>query len=446
MKLTSSQGTTSRRLASITLIALVLVAAAIPTFVRNATTQKDTQDFAPIYHAAQAMWAGQNIYSATNGLYIYPPFLAFLFQPLILFPEHTAAIVWVIASAFFIAIAALIAAREMTQRWIRPPDTKDGSLSWIIAAVAILLSADKIHADFRLGQTDCLMILGFACVLRWMDRKPWMAGLAVGATANMKYLSLIFVPYFLLKRNFRAAAASIVSFTLFMAIPALEVGVKEATRFAASALGALVKMADLAPHVAGHGMKIPRASWERSVSITSAILRFSRAHQYPDWLAFVFILAAFGTVAAAIILISRYHRIRLFAANIYPASPAREAAMSLEWATLIVLALTFSPQTTARHMVLLLLVYVVALGVLFAQKERRGRVVLTVAMIITSLGLSFPPRKIGIDEALWAWRGIAGASLCAIALLLVTLYYGSRTIRARAGFYSRENAANTSLN
>ncbi|MEY2492490.1 MAG: alpha,2-mannosyltransferase [Verrucomicrobiota bacterium] len=438
MKLTSSQGATARRLLSITLIVLVLAAAAIPTFVRNATTEKDTQDFAPIYHAAQAMWTGQNIYSATNGLYIYPPFLAFIFQPFVLFPEHTAAIVWVIASAFFIALAALMAAREMTRRWIGPPDTTDRSLSWIIAAVAILLSADKIHADFRLGQTDCLMILGFACVLRWMDRKPWMAGLAVGATANMKYLTLIFVPYFLLKRNFRAATASIVSFTLLMVIPALEVGVREATRFAASAFGALIKMADLGPHLGGHGMKIPRASWERSVSVTSAILRFTRSHQYPDWLAFLFILAALGIVAAAIIFVSRYHGVRLFAADVYPASPAREAATSLEWAALIVLALTFSPQTTARHMVLLLLVYVVTLGVLLAQKGRRGRVVLTIAMIITSLGLSFPPRKMGIDEALWAWRGVAGASLCAIFLLLVILYYGSRTIRDWTGFNSQE--------
>ncbi|HEY2101733.1 MAG TPA: glycosyltransferase family 87 protein [Chthoniobacterales bacterium] len=428
MKLTSSPGTTARRLASITLIVLVLVAAAIPTFVRNATTQKDTQDFAPIYHAAQAMWTGQNIYAATNGLYIYPPFLAFIFQPLILFPEHTAAIVWVIASAFLIALAALMSAREMSRRWTIPEGTEDPSRWWMIAAMAILLSLEKIHADFRLGQTDCLMILGFACVLRWMDRKPWLAGLAVGATANMKYLSLICLPYFLLKRNFRAAAASILSFTLLMVVPALEVGVREATQFAASAFGALVKMADLAPRLAGHGMKIPRASWERSVSITSAILRFSRSHQYPDWLAFVSVLLAFLIVAAAIILVSRHHGLRLFTPTAQLASPVREAAASLEWATLIVLALVFSPQTTARHMVLLLLVYIAALAVFFAQKQRGGRIVLAFAMIVTSLGLSFPPRKMGIDEALWVWRGIAGASLCAIFLLLVILFYGGRTL------------------
>jgi len=71
---------------------------------------------------------------------------------------------------------------------------------------------DKIRGTFALGQTDCLMLLGFACVLRWMERKPLLAGLAVGASANVKYLTLICVPYFLVKRNFKAAFAAILAF------------------------------------------------------------------------------------------------------------------------------------------------------------------------------------------------------------------------------------------
>ena len=428
MKPASSQAKRRTLFASIAVIIVILTVAAIPTIVRNVTTEKDTQDFAPIYHAAQAMLEGRNIYSATSGLYIYPPFLAFLFQPLALLPEHTAAIVWVITSAFLIVAGALIAAQEVTKRWM-PSDQRHWSSTWLIVAAGILLAAEKIHADFRLGQTDCLMILGFACVLRWMTRKPWLAGLAVGATANMKYLSLIFLPYFIIKRNIRATVASILSFAVLMILPALEVGIDEATRFAASAIGALIKMTDLRPGLAGHGMKIPRASWPRSVSITSAVIRFSRAHSFPDWLPVVFILFALAAVIAAVLIISRRHGVPLFGLGHFGPGRAADAAVTLEWACLIVIALTFSPQTTARHMVLLLLVYIVSAGVLLAQQKQRSRYILALAMMITSLGLSFPPRKIGIDEALWAWRGIAGASLCAIFLLLVTLWYGCRTIQ-----------------
>lgn len=429
MKPASSQAKRATRFASIAVITVILTLAAIPTIVRNATTQKDTQDFAPIYHAAQAMLEGRNIYAATSGLYIYPPFLAFLFQPLALFPERAAAIVWVIASAVLIVVAALIAANEVTRRWRLSVDG-DSSVVWLIAAGGIFLAAEKIHADFRLGQTDCLMILGFACVLRWMNCQPWLAGLAVGATANMKYLSLILLPYFVMKRNIRAAIASLLSFAMLMILPALEVGVKEATQFAESAVGALVKMTDLRPGLAGHGMKIPRASWPRSVSITSAIIRFGRAHGLPDWVPVIFVLIALAAVIAAILIISRRHGVPLFSLGRSSSSPAAEASASLEWASLVVIALTFSPQTTARHMVLLLLVYIVALGVLLAQHDRRSRFVLASAMVITFLGLSFPPRKVGMDELLWAWRGIAGASLCAICLLLVTLQYGCRTIQS----------------
>src|SRR5437588_12027494 len=105
------QGAKARRAVSIAIITLVLVAAAIPTIVRNATTQKDTQDFAPIYHAARALVTGHNIYSATTGLDIYPPFLAFIVQPLVLLPEHAPAIAWLHLSAMFVTYGSFIPAK-----------------------------------------------------------------------------------------------------------------------------------------------------------------------------------------------------------------------------------------------------------------------------------------------------------------------------------------------
>lgn len=439
MKSAFFQGTTARRITSIGFITVILVAAAIPTIARNATTNKDTQDFGPIYHAAQAMLHGQNIYAATTGLYIYPPFLAFIFQPLALLPEHAAAIVWVFLSGLLILLGARLTTREMTGRWL--PSPRSPNPFWGVTALGILLAAEKIHADFRLGQTDCLMILGFACILRWMETRPWMAGFCIGATANMKYLSLIFVPYFLLKRNFRAALASIVSFALFMIIPAVEVGLREATRFAASAVGALVKMTDLAPQTAGHGMKIPRASWPRSVSITSAITRFTRTHAMPDWAGGLLLLVILALVLGAIICVTHRHGVVFFRADTAVPSLRRRQIATLEWATLIVLALTFSPQTTARHMVLLLLVYIAAIVVCLVQDQRGQQVAIIAALIITSLGLSFPPRESGMEELLWVWRGIAGASLCALSLLLVMLFYGSLAICKRMNTQLGEKAS-----
>jgi hypothetical protein len=49
----------------------------------------DPGDFGHFYRAASAMWKGENIYLAAQGHYIYPPFLAFIFQPLTLLSERT---------------------------------------------------------------------------------------------------------------------------------------------------------------------------------------------------------------------------------------------------------------------------------------------------------------------------------------------------------------------
>jgi len=150
-----------------------------------------TQDFGYFYHAAQAMRQGQDIYAATKGHYIYPPFLAFVLQPLTLVPEQTAAIVWIIINASLMFGAALIAAQEGAARWHRSNASIDPSMPWAIAAVASILVADKIDTILILGQTEGIMLLGFACTLRWMDRRPLLAGAVVGLTASIKYVSLI---------------------------------------------------------------------------------------------------------------------------------------------------------------------------------------------------------------------------------------------------------------
>ena len=61
----------------------------------------------------------------------------------------------------------------------------------------------------------------------------------MGASANIKYLTLICVPYFLVKRNYKAAVASIVAFVFFLVLPAPEIGFEKLGRYLASSVGGL---------------------------------------------------------------------------------------------------------------------------------------------------------------------------------------------------------------
>ena len=176
-----------------------------------------------------------------------------------------AATVWTAINGVLILVAIFIASKEAAARWPRIGSEANIILPWIIAAIATCLAADKIHGIFTLGQTDCLMLLGFACVLRWMERKPLLAGLTVGASANIKYLTLICVPYFLVKRNYKAAIAALVSFVFFLVLPVPEIGFEKLGRYLASSVGGLGRiMFDTHQTVS-----IFQVTWFRSISLTS---------------------------------------------------------------------------------------------------------------------------------------------------------------------------------
>jgi drug/metabolite transporter superfamily protein YnfA len=408
----------SKKLAG-AVIALMLLSVAAPTVLHNLNPSKDTEDFAPVYKAAELMRQGKDMYSGTRGLYIYPPFLALLFQPLTVLPERPAAALWTVVSAAIFAAAALIIATSATHAW--NGSRRNADLRWSIAAVALLLSLEKINADLKLGQTDCLILLGFACALRWMQRRPAAAGIAIGAIASIKYVSLIFVPYFLLKRNYSAAAAAIGSFVALNLLPILEVGFQHGVHFLIAATAALSKMAEVGGRVRA---KIPRITWERSVSITSAVSKWSQHHYLPRPLTFAIVLACFCTLLVLILLISRRAGLPLF--RFANPEPSREHVTAcLEWACLVVFAIVFSPQAAARHFVVFCGIFVVAAAVAFAEVERARRWVLLIAMLTASLGISFPPQGIGIDQALNVWRALAGPSICAVILLLLVVNFGA---------------------
>lgn len=396
-------------------IALLLFAVFGPLLVRE-DKHGDTEDFGHFYRAATAMRTGADIYTAADGRYIYPPLLAFVLQPLSLLSENRAIIVWLALSGLATFFAARIAALETTRRWLAREGAVPVYCPWMIATAATFLNADKLNKMFGLGQSDGFVLLGFAAVLRWMNRRPLLAGLVVGAVANIKYLSVIFVPYFLLKRNYRAAASAILSFGCFLALPALQVGWARGLGYAFAAFGGL-------GHMMGfenvHRLQIHDVAWDRSLSITSAMFRLAHFAGWPNFAALFLLAIIFVASLGAMILIARRRGVRLFAAR-----ENSERIATLEWAALIFFALAFSPQTTARHMVLTLLIYAVVIPIFLRLSERRSKMILALATLLTVASLSLPPG----GHALVVWRNLAGASWCALLLTLILVASGSRVL------------------
>jgi hypothetical protein len=139
-------------------------------------------DFQCFYDAAKAARLGQDLYGAGTGGYIYPPLLAWALQPLSLLPPKAAAIVWVVAMALLIPLAAVLASDEFADRL-----GLSGSplVCRAAAGFGILLVFDKLLRELKEGNCNLLIIVALVLALRWLPRRPWLAGLAIGLAINL---------------------------------------------------------------------------------------------------------------------------------------------------------------------------------------------------------------------------------------------------------------------
>ena len=174
------------------------------------------------------------------------------------------------------------------------------------------------------------------------------------------------------------------------------------------------------------------AAWSNSVSLTSSILRFTRSHGISDFIAVTLIVLLFAAIVTAIVLIGRHKGVDLLKWTTARTASKYGEAATIDWAALIVLALVFSPQTTSRHMILLILVYTVGTGIVLAQKRTSLRILLIASMLATAVALSLPFRETGFHPWLITLKSIGAASWCAVLLILLIAWIGSRTISEAA--------------
>jgi hypothetical protein len=181
-----------------------------------------------------------------------------------------------------------------------------------------------------------------------------------------------------------------------------------------------------------HKPIVNSVTWDHSVSLTSSILRVTRSHEVSDFIGASLIVILFAAIATAIVLIGRRNGVKLFQPATAKSASSHPGVGTIEWAALIVLALVFGPQTTARHMIFLILVYTVAMAIVLAQKRRGPQIVLIVSMVATAVALSLPFRETGYHPSLIALKSIGTASWCAVVLILCIVWIGSRTISETA--------------
>ena len=165
------------------------------------------------YRAGGLAWLhGQSLYGQVpviQGLrlpFTYPPIAAVLLAPLALLPMAAAGTVLTVVS-IVLTVAVL---RVFLRRLAGPAVEPMWAAFWLLP-VALLL--EPVRSTLAYGQIN--IVLMALVTLDCLAEKPrWPRGALVGLAAAVKLTPAAFVLYFLLRRDYRAAATAGVSFAV----------------------------------------------------------------------------------------------------------------------------------------------------------------------------------------------------------------------------------------
>jgi len=189
-----------------------------------------------IYHGAVDWWAGGGdlyafIAPNTTLGFTYPPFAALVMLPMSVLSTKVAA--WLNIVASLAALGVILAAL------LRPIADRAGWSRWFVVALALPLAAatEPVRETLGYGQVNLLLfvlVMADLVALRWRARavaagaeaadrragEPWWlklwlsgawAGVGVGLASAIKLTPALFILYFVVTRQWRAAVTAVVT-------------------------------------------------------------------------------------------------------------------------------------------------------------------------------------------------------------------------------------------
>src|SRR6201996_6673554 len=176
--------------------------------VRHVQPYYNPNDYAPLYD-----WGG---FSPLALKFTYTPFAAVAFAVASFLPWVA---MWI--SSVVVNVAALLAALWFTFGGLGYSNRRV-RLGATLLAAAVTFWLQPVVRTIYLGQVNLVlmaMIIGDLCQpsVRADGRPRWWKGALTGVAAGIKLVPLVFVPYLLITRRFREAAATLAGFAVTVA-------------------------------------------------------------------------------------------------------------------------------------------------------------------------------------------------------------------------------------
>ena len=317
--------------------------------------------------------------------------------------ESDAARVMLGLNLCFVLAALLLSTRAMLVRLRGEAELGNVLFAAMIAAIIVSI---PIHNELRGLETNSIVLLSFALALYWMDRRPMLAGAALAVAINIKYLPIIAVPYFLLRRRYTAAIATLAASVAIALLPVLSLGWSTNLRYLHEAVSGLGHLTGNEPDA---GAKVNGAGDLSSLSITSTIARLGAPSHWskPVQLGIVGLIAAVW--GGSILLAYRESSLPDFnwPADINQRTAPFHGLLAVEWAALLTFALAFSPNTQNRNLVLAIIPATLAAALICSPLRSAWRAAVAFVTTLMLIGLTLPIAMMGKTFTV-AWLATGG--------------------------------------
>ena len=203
---------------------LALIAFVFFTSVYLVRIHGDMADFRVNYQAGERLGAGERLYRTGDGhfMFKYLPFSALLYLPLSFLPLQVAKVIWYVA-----LVCGSITLFCLSSRIVVGEDT--GSKALYVFPPLIL--AKFFFREMKLGQINIIVTLALLGMVWFListrngqPRNAKRAGFLWGLATALKPYGLIFLPYFLVKKQWTALATGCGAIILALLLPSFFYG------------------------------------------------------------------------------------------------------------------------------------------------------------------------------------------------------------------------------
>lgn len=298
-----------------------------------------------------------NVYEAyepSDTITKYPPFFGVLFLPLVFLPMPIAASLWFWLNLVLSVVAAWFAVQVVhrPQGATRIPRAQ----LW----VPYVMASGLVISNLETGQVNILIIaLLYGALFLYTIGRDWQGGFTLGMATALKLTPGLFIPYFMLKREWTMVAGTVIGMGIaWVVVPIALLGW---TAFLDVHAGWLEKIMPFL--VDGTGAEGPGGFRHTNQSL-SAVLHRTLTQTPADAGQGAFYVNVVALAPATVSTLVRLISLAIVAGLAWLCRPGREERgrpeFGLECALVLIAALLISPISWINHYVGLLLPYVAA--------------------------------------------------------------------------------------